>query len=61
MQRIARDIRQQSREVAREAQQGVLSLETLKQTNQELVQSLQESLALQRESRAQRAEAEREL
>ena len=48
-------------EVAKEAERGIVDLETLKETNQELIATLDEVRNIQEDGRARRAEAEVEL
>ena len=48
-------------EVAKEAERGIVDLETLKHTNQELINTLDEVRQIQEDGRARRAEAEVEL
>ena len=48
-------------EVAKEAERGIVDLETLKHTNQELIDTLNEVRTIQEDGRARRAEAEEEL
>lgn len=48
-------------EVAREAERGIVDLETLQHTNQELINTLNEVRQIQDDGRARRAEAEKEL
>ncbi len=48
-------------ETAREAQRGVVDVETLKKTNQDLIETIQETLRIQQEGRKKRREAEAEL
>ena len=48
-------------ETAREAQRGVVEVETLKKTNQDLIETIQETLRIQQEGRKKRREAEAEL
>jgi uncharacterized protein YaaN involved in tellurite resistance len=48
-------------EAARESERGIVDIETLKQTNQTLMETLDEVLQIQREGRAKRREAEKEL
>lgn len=47
--------------IAKEGERGVVELETLKKTNQELISALEEVRQIQDEGRARRAEAEDEL
>jgi uncharacterized protein YaaN involved in tellurite resistance len=46
---------------AREAERGIVELETLKKTNQDLISTLDEVMKIQSEGRQKRAEAEKEL
>lgn len=46
---------------AREAERGIVDLETLKQTNRSLIETLDEVMNIQKEGRQQRAMAEEEL
>ena len=48
-------------ETAREAERGILDLQTLAQTNQSLIDSISEVMKIQDEGRAQRVEAEKQL
>lgn len=48
-------------ETAREAQRGVVDVETLKKTNQDLIETIRETLRIQQEGRKKRREAEAEL
>jgi len=48
-------------EVARESERGIVDLETLKQTNQTLIETLEEVKSIQAEGSAKRHEAEQEL
>lgn len=48
-------------ETARENERGVIDIETLEKTQQDLVETLQETLKIQQEGRTKRHEAEREL
>ena len=47
--------------IAREAERGIVDLETLKKTNQELIATLDEVRQIQDDGRARRAQAEEEL
>lgn len=47
--------------IAKEAERGIVEVETLKKTNQELIASLEEVRQIQEEGRAKRAAAEEEL
>lgn len=48
-------------EAARESERGIVDIETLRQTNQALIETLDEVLQIQRDGRAKRREAEKEL
>ena len=48
-------------EVAKESERGIVDLETLKKTNQQLIDTLEEVRKIQDDGRARRAEAEAEL
>ena len=48
-------------ETAREAERGILDLNTLVETNQSLIDTISEVMKIQDEGRAQRAEAEKQL
>lgn len=61
LRRNAEALRQGSVDVAREAERGIVDLETLKHTNEELIRTLEEVRQIQEEGRARRAEAEVEL
>ena len=47
--------------IAREAERGIVDMETLKKTNQELIATLDEVRQIQDDGRARRAQAEEEL
>ena len=47
--------------VARESERGIVEIETLKHTNQELINTLEEVRQIQEDGRSRRAEAEVEL
>ena len=57
----AEALRQGSVDVARESERGIVDLETLKHTNEELIKTLDEVRQIQDDGRAKRAEAEVEL
>ena len=48
-------------EVARESERGIVDIETLKATNENLIQTFDEVMKIQAEGRAKRAEAEAEM
>ena len=54
-------LHQGSIEVAKESERGIVELETLKHTNQELINTLEEVRQIQEDGRQRRAEAEAEL
>lgn len=57
----AEKLRQSTTEIARESERGIVDIETLKATNENLIQTFDEVMQIQEEGRAKRAEAEREL
>ena len=57
----AEDLHMGSVAIAKEAEKGVVELETLKKTNEHLIASLEEVRQIQDDGRARRAEAEKEL
>lgn len=57
----AQALHQGSVNVARESERGIVDIETLKKTNLELIQTLDEVRQIQDDGRAQRAAAEQEL
>lgn len=57
----AQALHQGSIGIAREAERGIIDLETLKKTNQELIATLDEVRQIQDDGRARRAQAEQEL
>ncbi len=61
LRRNAEALHQGSIEVAKEAERGIVELETLKHTNNELIKTLEEVRQIQEDGRARRAEAETEL
>ena len=48
-------------ETAKEAERGIVDIETLRQTNADLIETITESLRIQQEGRAARQNAEKEL
>ena len=48
-------------ETAKEAERGIVDIETLKQTNAELIQTLDDVMKIQSEGRAKRLAAEAEM
>lgn len=54
-------LKQSSIETARENERGIIDIETLEKTQTDLVDTLQETLAIQQEGRVKRREAERQL
>ncbi len=61
LQANAEALHQGSVSIAREAERGIVDLETLQKTNRELIATLQEVRQIQDEGRAKRAAAEEEL
>ncbi len=48
-------------ETARESERGIVDIETLKQTNETLISTLDEVMQIQEDGRIRRREAEKEL
>jgi uncharacterized protein YaaN involved in tellurite resistance len=48
-------------EVAKESERGIVEIETLKKTNEDLISTLEETLKIQAEGREKRAQAEKDL
>ncbi len=61
LRRNAEALHQGSVEVAKEAERGIVEIETLKHTNAELIKTLEEVRQIQEDGRVRRAEAENEL
>ena len=57
----AEKLHQGSVEIARESERGVIDIETLMETNQKLIQTMDEVLDIQQQGRQKRREAEKEL
>ncbi len=57
----AKALHQGSVEVAKESERGIVDMETLKKTNEELIRTLDEVRQIQDDGRARRAQAEEEL
>ena len=57
----AEDLHQGSVEIAREAEKGIVELETLRKTNEHLISTLEEVRQIQDEGRTRRRNAEAEL
>ena len=57
----AEKLHQGSVEIARESERGVIDIETLMETNQKLIQTMDEVLTIQQEGRQKRRDAEKEL
>jgi len=57
----AEKLHQGSVEIARESERGVIDIETLTETNQKLISTMDEVLAIQQEGRQKRRDAEKEL
>ena len=54
-------LRQNSTEVARESERGIVDLQTLKKVNADLISTIEETIKIQQEGRAARQSAETEL
>jgi len=61
LKRNAEALRQGTIETAKESERGIVDIETLKQTNQTLINTLDEVLRIQEEGKAKRVAAEEEL
>ena len=61
LQQNAEKLHQGSVEIAKEAERGIVDIETLQKTNQELISTLEEVRQIQADGAAKRAEAEVEL
>ena len=61
LQKTADMLKMATVETAREAERGIVDIETLKHTNESLISTLDEVLQIQTEGAQKRAEAEREL
>ena len=61
LQQNAEKLHQGSVEIARESERGIVDIETLQKTNQELISTLEEVRQIQADGAAKRAEAEVEL
>ena len=61
LQQNAARLHQNSVEVARESERGIVDLETLKKTNEELIATLEDVRTIQEDGAARRAAAEQEL
>lgn len=57
----AETLKMSSIETAKESERGIVDIETLKHTNQTLIETLDEVLTIQKEGREKRAQAEQEL
>ena len=54
-------LKQNSIEVAKESEKGIVEIETLKKVNEDLISTIEETLQIQKEGRDKRAQAEQEL
>ena len=54
-------LKQDSIEVAKESERGIVDMETLKKVNDDLISTIEETLKIQREGRIARQNAEKEL
>lgn len=61
LRRNAQTLKMATVETAREAERGIVDIETLKETNQALISTLDEVMQIQTEGRQKRREAEKEL
>ena len=61
LQKNAELLKQNSLDVARESERGIVDLETLKKDNDDLISTIEETIQIQREGRAARQSAEAEL
>jgi uncharacterized protein YaaN involved in tellurite resistance len=61
LQQNAKKLHMASVETARESERGIVDIETLKQTNAELIQTLDDVMKIQAEGRAKRLAAETEM
>lgn len=61
MQKNSQMLKQSTIETAKENERGIIDIETLEKTQTDLVETLQETLAIQQEGRIKRKEAEKEL
>ncbi len=61
LRRNAETLKQGTVDIAKESERGIVEMETLQYTNQQLIETLDEVQKIQSEGKAKRAEAEREL
>ncbi|MBO5196430.1 MAG: toxic anion resistance protein [Clostridia bacterium] len=61
LRRNAETLKQGTIDIAKESERGIVEMETLQYTNQQLIETLDEVQKIQSEGKAKRAEAEREL
>lgn len=61
LQKNSEMLKQNSLEVAKESERGIIEIETLKKVNNDLVTTIEETLRIQADGRAKRAQAEQEL
>lgn len=61
LQKNAELLKQNSLDVTRESERGIVDLETLKKVNDDLISTIEETIQIQREGRAARQSAEAEL
>lgn len=54
-------LRENTKEVLKESERGIIDLETLKVVNRDLIKTLEEGILIQRDGRKKRLEAERDL
>ncbi len=61
LQKNAELLKESSIEVAKESEKGIVEIETLKKVHQNLIETIEETLKIQKEGRVKRKEAETEL
>ena len=58
---ISEKLKQNTLDVARESERGIVDIQTLKKANENLISTMSEAVRIQREGRRRRQEAEAEL
>lgn len=61
LRRNSENLKNSTAEIQREAQRSTIDIETIKEVNQNLIDTIHESMQIQEEAKAQRAKAEQEL
>ena len=61
LQKNSETLKQGSIEIARESERAIVDVETLQKTNQDLIETIDQVIAIHEEGRAKRAEAEKTL